>query len=91
MEYEYIGNEEQLIEIQKMLNEELKPLFNEKIRMLQNSIPIYLLNKDKDGVEVIYDEKTQQYLNFIDDNIENIKEMYRQKLISKKLIREIKE
>lgn len=90
MEYEYIGNEKQLIEIQKILNEELKPLLNEKIRILQSSIPIYLLNKNIDEVEVIYNEKTQQYLNLIEDNIENIKERYRQKLISKKLIKEIR-
>lgn len=84
MKYKYLGTEEQLIENQKMLNEKLKPFLEAKIKIIQNSIPMYIMHATE--TETIYNKETQQLLDTIDNEIYNIKETHKNDLMEKYLV-----
>ena len=84
MSYKYTGTEEQLIASQKLLNEQLKPLLEIKIKIIETSIPKFFINASK--IETIYDKETQKKLDIINNEIYNIKETHKKELILKGLL-----
>lgn len=89
MNYKYIGKEEWLVELQKTLKYELKPFFDAKIKIITNSPVKYLKTKNK--IKTIYDNDTQKFIDYIDNRIYEIKEIYKQTLISKGLVVEVED